>query len=430
MNECDRKHNSFFEFVCSSEEDSILPSKLGSIPLVTENSSSPCGAAFTLVSPASVDVLLSLASAEVELRQGQKDVVVRFKGAKDASEAFTKGHELTQQGLDLASILGHLDTVIRDAEADHVLWWTEPAGLIVRIVATVTQGVGVGPAKLEARDANGNIVPSGKIEPHHHIGFRYYRLAQTTDDLYDAYRNMYLAFEALLSSRFPKKKRGETEREWLVRGLSAASATVSLVDLVPSTELDPTAAVLKIIYGNARLPLFHAKEGEAAYAPHDSPANRKVVADALNILTRIVLRMAEAWFDARRMGGCVALGWFYGVTSKILEEASMLASDDPSPADQSEENLTHPRFKNALKFSMRLAPELQKGSAPAVLGCITDAELKAISALRRVDLVSSELPLLMLTMDAELTVEGIARLEVLLHSRANNLNQPKSLFRQ
>jgi hypothetical protein len=39
--------------------------------------------------------------------------------------------------------------------------------------------------------------------PEHHIGFRFFRLAQVTDDLYDAYRNMYLAFEVLLSSRVP-----------------------------------------------------------------------------------------------------------------------------------------------------------------------------------------------------------------------------------
>ncbi len=407
-----------------------MTSKLGGIPLVKEKSSSPCGAAFTLVSPASVDVLLSLASAEVELRQGQKDVVVRFSGAKNASEAFTKGHVLVQQGLDLASILGHLDTVIRDAEEDHVLWWTEQAGLVARIVSTMTQGVGASPGKLEVRDADGNIVSPIKIEPRHHIGFRYYRLAQTTDDLYDAYRNMYLAFEALLSSRFPKKKRGENEREWLDRGLRAASTSVSLIDLVPSTEPDPTAAVLKIIYGDARLPLFHAKAGETVYAPHDSPENREVVSNALNILTRIVLRMAEAWFDARRMGGLVWLGWIYDITRKFLGEARMLASDDPSPPDPAEKGLTHHRFNSALTLCMRLAPELQKGDALAVLGCITETELKNLSVLRRVDLVSNEQPILMLTLDAGLTIKDLARLEVLLHVRANNLNQPKSLFRQ
>lgn len=44
----------------------------------------------------------------------------------------------------------------------------------------------------------------------HHIGFRYYRLAQSTEDLYDGFRNMYLAFEVLLSSKYPKV-RGEQE---------------------------------------------------------------------------------------------------------------------------------------------------------------------------------------------------------------------------
>jgi hypothetical protein len=202
------------------------------------------------------------------------------------------------------------------------------------------------------------------------------------------------------------------------------------MDLVPSAEPDPAAAVLKIIYSDARLPLFHAKEGEAVYAPHDSPENRKVVSNALNILTRIVLRMAEAWFDARKMGGFVALGWIYDLTSKVLEEARMLASDDPSPPDPAEKDLTHHRFNSALKLCMRFAPELQKGKAPSVFGCITDAGLKKLSVLRRVDLVSNEKPILMLTLDAGLTIKDIARLEVLLHVRANNLNLPKSLFRQ
>lgn len=397
---------------------------------MTEEDTDACGAAFTLVRPSNTDVLLPLPSAMVELRQDQKDVVVRFKGAKDAIEAFAEGHRLAQQGLDLASVLGQLDTVIQNAEEEHVLWWSEPTGLVVRIVSTLTQGLGIGPATLEVRDAEGNIVPPVKIEPRYHIGFRYYRLAQTTDDLYDAYRNMYLAFEALLSSQFPKKKRGETEIGWLYRGLRAASQTVRLVDLVPTTEPDPTSAVLKIIYGHARLPLFHAKEGEVAYAPHDSPATREVVANALRILTQVVLRMAEIWFDARRMGGFVALWWVYEGTSKALQEGTMVASDDPSPLDPAEKDLAHPRFKNALPLTTRLAPELQRAGAPAVFGYISKDEVKAMSVLRRIDVISGDQPLLMLTLDSELTVDGITRLEVLLHMRANNLNQPKSLFKQ
>jgi hypothetical protein len=54
------------------------------------------------------------------------------------------------------------------------------------------------------RDKKGNVVSPVLSPPRHHIAFRFFRLAQTSDDLFDAYRNMYLAFEALLSTKHPK----------------------------------------------------------------------------------------------------------------------------------------------------------------------------------------------------------------------------------
>ena len=78
----------------------------------------------------------------------------------------------------------------------------------------------------------------------HHIGFRYYRLAQSTEDLYDGFRNMYLAFEVLLSSKYPKA-RDEQEIEWLERGLREATESLSLGDVVPTDEPDPVAAILQ-----------------------------------------------------------------------------------------------------------------------------------------------------------------------------------------
>jgi hypothetical protein len=411
------------------ENNQTLSTRLGNIPLVTDQKSAPCGAAFVLISPASADSILTLETAEIELRRGQRDVVVRFRGAEAATETFQSGHQLAQKGLDLASILGRLDTIIQDAEDEHILWWTGPKGLVVRLVSTTILRFGVGPVTVEVRDSSGNIVPPPPIHPRHHIGFRYYRLAQATDDLYDAYRNMYLAFEVLLSCRFPKEKQ-EQEIAWLKRGLKAASASLLLNDLVPKDALDPVEAVLETIYSDARLPLFHAKEGRDFYAPQDSPSNRKIVSKALNILTKIVLRMAEAWFDARRVGGAVMFGWVYESVASQLEKAKILISDDVSPFDPAEANLDHPRFRNAPSISTRLVPELQRGSEPAVFGHISNDEFSTLSVLRRIDLVTAAHPYISQMLESELTLDGIARLEVLMHMRAMNLNQPKSLFRQ
>lgn len=415
--------------MADSEETRKPTTRLGNIPLVTDPDPAACGAAFTLISPASANAILFLDAAEVELRQGQRDVVVRFRGTENAVETFQRGHKFAQEGLDLASVLGKIDSIIQDAENEHILWWTEPKGLVVRLVSFAMLRFSVGPSRVIVQNSDGKIVPPIRRHPRHHIGFRYYRLAQATDDLYDAYRNMYLAFEALLSSQFPKENR-EQEIAWLKRGLNAGSATVLLKDLVPNDVPDLVDAVLAIIYEDARLPLFHAKEGRDFYAPQDSLSNRKTVSKALNILTRIVLRMAEAWFNAQRGGGGVFFGWVYENVTSLLQESKLLASNDASPFNPSEDNLEHPRFKNAVALSTRLAPELQRESELAMFGQVSSPELHSLSVLRRFDVVTTKGPQLALLLESELTIDGIERLEAVMHVRAMNLNQPKSLFRQ
>lgn len=402
--------------------------RLGTIELLTPESASDGGAAFTLTSAARTDALLRFEGAEIELRQGQRDAVVRFRGAANAADTYQRGHDLAQQGLDLLSMLGRVDGVIADAEGEHVLWWLEQAGLVVRFVSTATLRVGFGPVTGEARDAQGNIIPPPPVVPRHHIGFRFYRLAQVTDDLYDAYRNMYLAFEVLLSSRFPKNT-GEWEGDWVKRGLEAASREVVIKDLVPQGTSDVAQAVLDLIYQNARLRLFHAKEGKEFYAPQDSRADRELVSQALRALTLIVLRMAETWFQTRRIGGWVNLELVYQLAVEQLRGTTMMASGDSSPLDPSEGDLSHARFQDALRMPTRLAPELQRGAAPAVFGSAEAADLTRLPVLRRIDLVTANSPYMAQLLDSECVLDGVARLEVLTHICAMNLNQPKSLFK-
>ena len=402
--------------------------RLGKIDLLSAALPTDSGAAFVLPSAARGDAFLRFADAEIELREGQRDVVVRFSGAADASDAYQKGHSLAQQGLDLLSMLGRLDGVIAEAEDQHVLWWTEQIGLVVRFVSTATLRFGVGPVTIEVRDTQGNVVPPKPIVPCHHIGFRFFRLAQVSDDLYDAYRNMYLAFEVLLSSRFPISK-GEREGHWLNRALGGASGDMNLTDLVPSSPRNTVEAVLDVVYYDGRLPLFHAKEGRAFYAPQDSPANREVISRALRTLTHIVLRMSETWFQARRMRGGVSLGWVYEQAAEQLRGLTIVASGDSSPFDASESDLAHARFREGLRMSTHLAPELMKGKAPAVLGTTQGTDITRLPVLRRFDLVTSSSPYVAYTLETDCVLTGVERLEVVSHLRAMNLNEPKSLFK-
>lgn len=111
------------------------------------------------------------------------------------------------------SVLGIHDAVIRDAEDEHFIWWTEVKGLILRFVSTAVMNFTVPPVRAILVDRSGHEVPDvsyGPPDPHYHYAFRFFRLAQVTEDLFDAYRNMYIAFELIISHKYPitmEKKR-------------------------------------------------------------------------------------------------------------------------------------------------------------------------------------------------------------------------------
>jgi hypothetical protein len=56
-----------------------------------------------------------------------------------------------------------------------------------------------------AKDAAGNVVPSPPLPSAvADDAFRFVRMCRTSDDLYDSYRNLFLAFECLLSDIRPR----------------------------------------------------------------------------------------------------------------------------------------------------------------------------------------------------------------------------------
>lgn len=407
-----------------------MMARLGEIVLYTPGSALTCGAAFTLTAAASANAVLPFPEFEIEVAKGQRDAVVRFNGVSTATEAFERGYQCAQQGLDMLSLLGRCAAAIQDAENEHSVWWLENEGVAIRHVSTTHLRLEVGPIVVSQLDKDGKQIASSAPEARHHIAFRYYRLAQVTEDLYDAYRNMYLAFEALLSFEYPKERR-EREVAWLRRGLFGIQATVHLHALVScSTGSDVVEAALATIYNDARLPLFHAKEGEKFFPPQHSADDRKVISSALQMLTELVLRMATAWFGVRRVGGGVFLGWVYEGTTRMLSECTLIATSEPGPCDVAETDLSHERFSLGVRLNTRPAPDLQRGKDPAIFGVIPGDALVSLGQIRRFEVIAVDHPVMAQLLESPLICCDAARVEVLMHVRAMNLNQPKSLFRQ
>ena len=266
---------------------------LAGIQIADKTSPFDSGAAMLLAQNCTASELVRLASGhEVEIRAGSPYVVARTTGAPDANTAFDLSMEAVQQGLDLLSVAGKGDFSTKNAFDQHLIWWRDSGGQLLRFVETSVLSFSLS-ATATVTDRNGTVVPP-PTQPQlvYHDALRYFRLSQTTDDLFDSFRNVYLAFELLLEHIAPINA-GEREGRWLKRALTTANAAVSLAQAYPATTGNVVEEIYNKIYKAIRCRVFHAKSGQSLTPQRTS--DRRTVAAGSEKLARLVLLLAEHW---------------------------------------------------------------------------------------------------------------------------------------
>lgn len=400
--------------------------KLGNIAINEDGFSA--GAAFLLTRPCTITEEMAPDSAShLVLEVGNPYVVVHVRGADTPSEAFYGSYEAAQRGLDLLSAGGAATLSIRNAAQECLIWWHANSALVLRVVSTATMSVTIS-AELTVLSPSGEKkVETEPPSPVYHHSLRYFRLSQVTDDLFDSYRNMWLAFESLLSSKYPKNKKTENEKVWLKRALKGVEANLPLASIYQPIEgMDLVPSILKELYTDTRLALFHAKDHEDYLVPL-STDDRNKVAKALPRLARIVLLLIEHWLNIRRGGGAVTPAGFDRMTRPMLESATVLVSDNDAE-ESKDETLSHPAYANAVEMSTRYAPELSAPGTNAVLGVVPGTRLKQLQRIARFGLVSASTLHMVSTLSTDLRHEGIDQLEAQLAVSLDNIQQPRRRF--
>ena len=185
---------------------------------------------------------------------------------------------------------GQEDLATRDYIDEYITWWSENGENWISFISTETLTFSMGEVTAIIRDKDGKIVPQTPSIPNYYLAFRFYRLAQVSDDLFDSYRNMYLAFESFLSLVFPKGNGREID--WIRNSLKQSKTILHLQNLVPSGIPSCIDYIIDTIYEKARLPLFHAKNGKTRLIPAKLN-DRKTVAKALKLLTESALDLMD-----------------------------------------------------------------------------------------------------------------------------------------
>jgi len=400
--------------------------RLGSILFIARNAVYDSAAAFLLARSPRNGAVVSCDGGETEVSPDSAYVVSRFNGAFNAETAKNQGLEIAQAGLDLMSIMGTADLLIQKSSEEYLLsWWTE-GQQVVRIHSTITLSFTVNSPMLSVKDPDGNDVTKEPKIPAHHLAFRYFRLSQTSDDLYDAFRNMYLSFELLLSSKHPPRSR-ERERDWLERGLASADQDLDLGKFFKPKPQNIVNEIIARVYTSARLALFHAKTGRFVLTPHGSEKERQKLLRALELLTQIVLAMSSSWYGARRLGGGVFYAWVYQNLREMYKSGRVLALQGNETFRKDERDLRHERYAGSVEMNTEVKDDPDDPRAPLI---VADVEVSSLwqGKLSQIALVGPESPMLGHTLESPLSLEGFNRLEYVNKAAIENVRQPKCRF--
>ena len=230
------------------------------------------GAAYLLRTRATANVELLSSAFAVKMTAGSPYVMIAMTGSASLPEVKARTWSALQDALDIEAARTRRAHATQNAERGYLTWHLGATGYDVTYVETANFGW----------SASGTIAGGGPAAPPppppmHHPALRFYRLSQISDDLFDAYRNAYLAFECLISSESPKAKH-EKELHWLQRVSKESFPIPGGIDI---------DSCLTKIYNMGRLPLFHAKMSESFFTPQG--AERERLLELLETLTFLLV---------------------------------------------------------------------------------------------------------------------------------------------
>ncbi|WP_433959579.1 hypothetical protein [Cytobacillus horneckiae] len=395
--------------------------------LIIEPKKYSSGIAFSLLRRHELNEVLDLGN-NWELILDSKSSYLILRGnyiVNNLDEFFNICYETVQRGLDILSINGKADISIADGIDEYMIWWAKQNIQYLRIVRVTDFKMGVS-TDVTLTDKDGNIIkPNEKPQTRYHESLRYYRLSQITEDLFDSFRNMYLSFESLLSLH-TKRRKSEPEGEWLKRALNNIGSLNSLEHLFEGTGGSIVNKFYKQIYINVRCSLFHAKGSTKKLVPQNLE-DRKQVAKSLDILTQIVLMLANNLLNTNRENGVITNIGFSNMINDNFKSQKILLSESEKYLSKYED-INNSIHKMSFSFNAQFSKKLSIPGLSYFVGKISPINITNVLILNRFSFqVENEL-FSIHKIDGGLTLDGVNELQFQLGYRLENKNIPKRRF--
>lgn len=380
------------------------------------------GGAFRLSEAAAEPVSEVIDDWTIEVRPGSEIVVARGEGGATYEEARDDALAAANKGLDFICLRGVAPLAIRHAGTEHIVWWSEDSQSVIRLLSVPTVTLHVG--KVTVTGGTPVIPPP----PEWQESARYFRLSQLTDDLFDSFRNVYLALESILDHIAPQRTTPpmEHEGEWFRRALTEAGKIVNLAGHAPKGAPDPVKALYDEVYLSTRNLVFHAKSTRTYLLPHSSP-ERRAVEETTRRAAYFYIALAEKVIHLRPPGS----GWFAGAwrmhVDGLASRLGIVVTNDPAPFS-ADDTAINPSGGELVELSASRASGYDRPFEHAFLGVGEGPEVAKLGRVTRVCSTVDGEPNTAGIPEGVFLVSDVDRFEALVVLRARNANEPKRDF--
>jgi hypothetical protein len=386
--------------------------KLGGMPLEVETRS---GASFKLAQHSSDSWCQKIdGGAEIEVKAGSEIVVTRIPVADSYELAYEESLTACQKGLDLMAMTRGLILSVEGAAESHFSWWHDSGDATLRCV-------GFAPIKMDVPPVT---VTVGGVAPAHPTtwdeSFRYYRLSQVTSDLVEAYRNMFLMLESLLSAIRPQRS-GEGENEWLRAALQEAHNRYDLSAFGGVRAGHEGDDLRQDFATDARHKINHAKRQRTTDLPLDLSL-RTQLEEKLSRLASLCFHLSEKHLGIGRTQNFVFPAFFRRVYGEAFDDLSIILTSEQRAFDADATEVPVDLSLPFVRASARRAPEHENRYRLAAFARLKEQELLNLPSVARLISVTSDgKPLGESNLEEELTPTGIRSLEIVTGIHMTNV---------
>ncbi len=381
-----------------------------------------CAVAFGLMTAprASAVQVITTDGVEAEIRAGVRHVVVRLRNPASEDQLLDVAVESAQRFLDFQSVFYSDALQIEAALQKHILWLCSDGISTIRKYSTCDISIGVS-TELRDRDSLESAAPCKAPSVPWSPALRYFRLSMLSSDVFEAYRNAYLALESLLSVITPKTK-SEGEEVWLRRALSISATKASLGRFAVGVSA-PVDSIVAAHYKAIRVRIFHAKSS-VSMLPH-APGDYRTVAAAYIEIIAIWEEIAGAWLPLTKVSSAVTYGGFRFLIGPAFQNAKTVLTDDAAPASRSDESVS-PNGRPVIAFA---ETEYRGEARPGVLAVLARTNVKSMpdgQVVGRIAVLSEDDVLMVVdSIEGGLTLRDADRFETVQSIRLVNTGQPR-----